>query len=112
MSKPLFDISLAEYGLFVGIAVLGGLVNFLQHVANGRSAHCIRCIIVAFAADVSTSAFCGFLIFLAAQSLEFSDIVTALLSGVAGHMGTRLLFVSENLLLKILKREAENVGRS
>lgn len=112
MSQDPLGYSVWQYLLFAGIGALGGLTHRLQHLANDKLLHCWKCAILALVADIATSAFCGVLMFWACESIRLSSTTTAVLVGIAGHMGSRLLFLSENLLvLKIKALTQENTQK-
>lgn len=86
------DYPLKQYGLILGIALLGGFVNWYAKVRKGE--------IPVFSlnhlvGELTTSAFAGLLCFWLCESAAISPLVTAALAGVAGHMGARAITALE-----------------
>lgn len=80
------DISLKQYGLVLGAAILGGLVAWYNKVRAGviptwSINHLIG--------ELCTSAFAGLLCFWICEWAGFPLLLTAPLTGIVGHMGTR-----------------------
>jgi hypothetical protein len=71
----------------------GGLVNWYGKVKAGKARSFN---IVELIGEVFTSGFVGLGVFMMLQSYDQPLGVCAALSGVSGHMATRLLFVLEN----------------
>lgn len=107
MSHDPLDYHVSRYVLFAAIGLVGGLVARMQYWATGEVPHCWRCALVILLADMLTSGFCGVLVFWAASELELSGVLTALLAGMFGHMGSRALFLVERILQRRLQRLAD-----
>ena len=98
--KDPFDYPLNQYSLIVFIGALGGLVYRLNHIANNKSEiHCWRCLLLGILSDLLTSGFVAVLMFWVCAILNIDLLASIVLSGMAGHMGARLLFIAESLLV-------------
>lgn len=84
--------SAATWLLAVGMAIIGGLVNWWTRVRNG-SARALN--IIELIGEIVTSGFVGVLVFMLLDALDQPLGVCAAASGVGGHMATRLLFLAE-----------------
>jgi hypothetical protein len=96
-AKDPFAYPVKWYGLVLGISVLGGFVTWVRKVRRGQlvGAH-IRELI----GDLTTSAFAGLLTFWFCESMNVSPIITASMTGIAGHMGSRAIDVLETIMLR------------
>jgi hypothetical protein len=80
------DYSLKQYGLVLFFAMLGGLVSWYNKVRSGAlPGWSINHLI----GELCTSAFAGLLCFWICEWSGFPPLLTAALTGVFGHMGTR-----------------------
>jgi hypothetical protein len=85
-AKNPLDYSLKQYALFLGIALLGGVVSWYSKVRSGAiPAVSINHLI----GELSSSAFAGLLCFWICEWSGFPQLLTAALTGIMGHMGTR-----------------------
>lgn len=87
----------ASYGLLtyawvVGLSILGGVVSFTRKLRDGnaRAFNVIELI-----GEICTSGFAGLLTFWLTQAAGFNPLVSAVMIGVAGHMGSRAMFLLE-----------------
>lgn len=87
--------SLITYGWVFILAILGGIVNFMRKLQDG---HTRAFNVVEFIGEIVTSAFAGVITFWMCEHAGFSGLVTAAFVGVAGHMGSRALFMFEEYL--------------
>jgi len=84
--KSPLDYSLKQYALVLGAALLGGFVSWYSKVRNGAlPAMSINHLV----GELCTSAFAGLLCFWVCEWSGFPQLLTAALTGVMGHMGTR-----------------------
>lgn len=90
--KGPLDYSLKQYGLILGIALLGGAVNWYSKVRRGEIP---LWSINHLVGELATSAFAGLLCFWICESAGLSPLVTAALAGIAGHMGARAITAFE-----------------
>ncbi len=86
------DYSLKQYGLTLGVALLGGFVAWYSKVRRGEIPmwsinHLIG--------ELSTSALAGLLCFWICEWAEFPPLLTGALTGICGHMGTRAVTMFE-----------------
>lgn len=89
--------SLITYGWVFALAILGGVVSFIQKLQAG---HTRVFNIIEFIGEIVTSAFAGVLTFWMCEHAELSPLVTAAFVGVSGHMGSRAIFMLEDWLSK------------
>lgn len=86
------DVTLREYGLTLATALLGGLVSWLHGVRSGRTS---ATNLMGLVGELCTSAFAGLLAFWTCRSLDLDPMKTAVVAGIAGHMGTRAILAIE-----------------
>ena len=96
--------SLATWALAAGMAFAGGFVNWYTKVRQG---HTRVFNIVELVGEILISGFVGVAVFMLLASYDQPMGVCAAASGVSGHMGTRLLFLIEQLICKKIKTETD-----
>lgn len=82
--KSPLSYSLREYGVILGIALLGGFARWYGAVRRGDAG------MLSFSAlvgELAVSAFAGLLTFWACESFGMSPLITAAGAGLAGHAG-------------------------
>lgn len=85
-TKGPLDYTLKQYGLFLGTAVAGGLVAWFNKVRTGvLPAWSINALI----GELVTAAFTGLICFWICEWAGFPQLLSAALTGIMGHMGTR-----------------------
>lgn len=87
--------SLITYGWVFMLAILGGIVNFMRKLQQG---HARVFNLIEFIGEIVTSAFAGVLTFWMCEHANISPLMTAAFVGVAGHMGSRTMFILEAYL--------------
>lgn len=86
------NYSLLTY-LWVGAwAMLGGVVSYFQKVRQGK-VHPFS--VTEFVGELVTSGFVGLLTFWLCEAAEIDRLITAVLVGISGHMGSRAIFLFE-----------------
>jgi len=91
---------LITYAWVFGLSIWGGLVSFARRIKNGDSSpHNL----MEFVGEIMTSAFTGVITFYLCQAAGFSQLITAVMVAVTGHMGTRAIYQIERLVEKRLK---------
>ncbi len=83
LKSPL-SYSLREYGVILGIALLGGFASWYSRVRKGE-ADILN--ISALVGELAISAFAGLIAFWICESLDLSPLITAAVAGMAGHAG-------------------------
>lgn len=92
--------SLATYAWVTILSVLGGFVSFAGKVREGRARPFN---IVELVGELVTSFFVGVLTFYLCEAAGISQLITAGVVGISGHMGTRALFLLERMAEKRLE---------
>lgn len=87
--------SLLTYFWVLGISIWGGFVGYLRKVREG---HTPRFSITELVGEVCTSAFSGVLTFYLCELAKFDPLLTAAFVGIAGHMGSRAIYIIEKFL--------------
>lgn len=91
VKNPL-DYTLGQYAFTLGLALFAGLVSWVGKVRAGT----IRAwYLMSLVGELSTSALAGLICFWFCEWRDFDPMVTAPLVGIAGHMGTRAIFLME-----------------
>lgn len=90
--KDPLSYSLGQYGLVLGISLLGGLVAWGDKVRRG---HIRAWSLMALVGELATASLAGLLCFWACEWAGFAPNLTAALTGLAGYMGTRALALAE-----------------
>jgi hypothetical protein len=91
-SKNPLDYSLKQYGLILGIALLGGVVSWGAKVRKGELPNwSINHLI----GELATSALAGRLCFWTCEWAGSAPLLTAALTGIVGHMGTKAMTMLE-----------------
>jgi peptidoglycan/LPS O-acetylase OafA/YrhL len=95
--KDPLDYPIRQYGLMLGVALLGGLVSWWAKVRKGEAKawH-----ISGLVGELCTSAFAGLLAFWLCEWAATPPLLTASLVGIAGHMGTRAISAFEEFAQK------------
>ncbi len=90
-----FDIALlGTYAWVIGVAILGGCASFYQKVKSGQARWFNFSELVG---ELATSALAGVITYWLAQYGNLNPYLTAALIGIAGHMGSRALFMLEKM---------------
>lgn len=83
LKNPL-SYSLREYGVILGIAMLGGIARWVMAVKRGESSVAN---IMALIGEMAISAFAGLLAFWICEAFEIRSLITYAAAGLAGHAG-------------------------
>lgn len=85
----------------VALSCLGGIVNYLNRIdKTGATFSFVRLMI-----EITTSGFVGIVSFMLCDAADFGWSYTAAIVAISGHMGTRALFLFENMaMLPLLRR--------
>lgn len=84
--------SLITYAWVLLLASWGGVVGYIRKVNSGAVA---RYSVTEFVGEVVTSAFAGMITFWLCEASGISQLMTAALVGVSGHMGSRAIYQIE-----------------
>lgn len=96
-AKGPLDYSLKQYGMTLAIALLGGLVSWLAKVRKGDASPWN---VMQLTGELCTSAFAGLMAFWLCEWSGAPPLLSAALTGIAGHMGTRAIATFEEFAQK------------
>lgn len=102
--KSPLSYPLKQYGFVLGMALLGGFVNWYSQVRKGELSGTS---ITALVGELTTSALAGLLAFFVCEWLAISPLLTGAVVGITGHMGTRALALGEQLLKRRAQRDTQ-----
>lgn len=88
---------LLTYAWVFGLAMLGGAASFVRRVRSGQAKYSN---LIELIGELVVSAFAGLVTFFLCQSSKLDPMLTAAFIAISGHMGTRLIFLAEELLVK------------
>lgn len=95
MDKDPSNYSWLTYLFIVSFASLGGFVNLLQRYKLAKDR---RFSILEVVGEFATSAFSGLLVYYICAHFNIDENLTAAGAGMAGHMGSRLIYMLEHIL--------------
>jgi hypothetical protein len=107
-TKGPFDLALiGTYLWVIAVALLGGAASFYQKVKAGQA----RWFNFAeFVGEMTTSALAGVLTFWLCEYASLNPWLQAAFIGIAGHMGSRALFMLEKMFERWAARSFGNGG--
>lgn len=94
-SKDPLNYSLLTYAWVMFLALFGGCASFMQKVKTG-TVH--RFSITEFVGELVISGFAGLMTFFLCEAGDFQPSLSAVMIGMAGHMGSRAIFLLEQWL--------------
>lgn len=83
------NYSLLTYLWVVGLSAMGGAVNFARKLKAG-TARAFN--ITEFIGELITSGFAGLLTFWLCEAADLNKLLSAVLIGISGHMGSRAIY--------------------
>lgn len=92
---PFDHALLGAYAWIIGVSLLGGFASFYRRVKSGETKWVNLSELVG---ELATSAVAGLITFWLCKSAGLGEWTTAAFVGIAGHMGSRALFVFEKIL--------------
>lgn len=87
-----FDYSVLTYLWVMGLSALGGIVSFMGKLKSG-AARAFN--LTEFIGELFTSGFAGLLTFWLCEAARINPLLSAVLIGISGHMGSRAIFAIE-----------------
>ena len=90
-------VDLLTYAWVFGLAMLGGAASFVRRVRSGQAKYSN---IVELVGELVISAFAGLVTYFLCRSANFDDMLTAAFIAISGHMGTRIIFMLEGVLVR------------
>lgn len=94
--------SWVTYAWVFALSISGGIVSFIRKISRGETRPFN---VVEFVGEIVASGLVGVITFWLCEGTSISPLITAALVGISGHMGSRALF----LLEEVLKRKYGNV---
>jgi hypothetical protein len=101
MQKTPLDYELITYIWVIGLSAWGGLANYFHKIKMGVI---VRFSFVEIVGDIVISGLAGVTTFYLCEAAGFPQVVTAAFIGVAGHMGSRVIFLMENMFDSRIKK--------
>lgn len=95
VAKTPWGYSLKEYGFVLGMALLGGAVEWYAKVRRGELN---AGNLTALVGELTTSALAGLLAFFVCEWMGVNQLLAAAVVGISGHMGARALALGETWL--------------
>lgn len=92
---------LMPYLIVFAISVWGGIASYIRKLRSGTF---IRFAFAELVGEITISGFVGFVTFFICQSYGVSVELTAAMSGICAHMGSRAVFTMEIAADSVLKR--------
>ena len=89
--------SYIAYMWVIGLSMMGGVVSFMRKVREGIIP---AFSITEFIGELVTSAFAGVVTFFLCEAAELDPMLSAAFIAIAGHMGSRAIFIFEKYLQK------------
>lgn len=86
------DYSVRQYGVMLGVALLGGLVSWITKVRSGQLP---AWSLMQLVGELATSAFSGLICFWLCEWTNTPQLLTISLVAISGHMGTRAIILFE-----------------
>jgi sugar phosphate permease len=99
--KTPLSYSLREYGLILGIALLGGVVSWYSKVRKGEL---LMWNISALIGELAVSAFAGLLAFWLCEWMNFHPLLTPAIVGMSGHAGAKGLSWMESVGQRVVEK--------
>lgn len=93
--KTVESIGVLTYLWVLGLSAWGGVISFLRKKRAGEARPFNFAEMIG---EVMTSAFSGVLTFWLCESAGMDSLMTAVLVGISGHMGSRALFQLERMI--------------
>jgi hypothetical protein len=90
--------SITTWALAIGVGMAGGAISFINKPVRGS--------LTTLFCEIFTSGFVSLMVFMLLNSNNFDPGLSASISGVCGHMATRLLFSVE----KAIERKIDSLG--
>lgn len=102
MTDPRHDptsFSLLTYAWVIGLAIFGGIANFVGKQRRGE----VRAFnITELIGELFVSGFAGVITFYLCTWADFDPLLTAVLVGMCGHMGSRAIMLGERKMKKYI----------
>lgn len=109
-SKGPFDLALVTtYGWVLALALMGGLASWARKVREG---HARAFNVAELIGELLISGFAGLVTFMLCRWANVNEWLSAAFIGIAGHMGSRAIFLSEQLLERWFGRANPNTSGS
>lgn len=97
-NKTPADYSVNEYGIYLGVALLGGAVSWLNKMIKGDAS---ALDLMRLVGELATSAFVGLIFYFGCEYFAVHPLLTFCIVALSGHMGTRALRWLERFATKV-----------
>lgn len=87
--------SLLTYLWVFGVAMMGGVANYIRKVKAGQAE---KFSVMEVIGEIFTSGFSGLITFWFCEATGIDPLLTAVFVGIAGHMGSRAIALFEDVL--------------
>ncbi len=91
---------------FFALATWGGIANYTARVKSGSIHHFS---VFELAGDIVISGFVGTLAYVACREFGMTEWITAATVGIAGHLGSRTVFIIERFVRAKFRQNLEGV---
>ncbi|MFC3902548.1 phage holin family protein [Acinetobacter marinus] len=88
--KEIFTIFIT-YGWIIAVAMLGGLVKFIQNLNESQEKKPLKAVFARLAGEMIVSAFTGIITILLCLYWEMPLVLIGAMAGVAGHLGGKAI---------------------
>lgn len=98
MEKDPVNYALATYAWVIVLASWGGIAGYIRKLRTGGTRFSLGEVI----GDICISGFVGVITFYFCEASGFNQVMSAAFVGISGHMGSRGIFMLENMLTRFI----------
>lgn len=103
MEKDPLSYQWLTYAWVIFISLWAGIANYCKRIKYRES---VPFSLAEFIGDITISGFVGVLTFFICESARINPMLSAAIIGISAHMGSRALFMLEQLLVILAKRRS------
>ena len=92
--------AIADFWTYLAVVAVSGWGGVVAWIQRRRTGQARPFSFVELIGEVATASFCGLIAFWLCQEAQLSKYATAAITGVAGHLGSRGLFLLERALAR------------
>ena len=104
--KTPLDFSAITYLWVLALSIWGGFVSMHSKIKKGLARPYN---ITEWLGEMATSAFVGLITFYGCEAANISQLITAIMVSISGHMGTRILFWLEVKLQEKAEKKLNDI---